>query len=62
MRAFSEYNGYLTEKQAVKSFARACGEFAEGKTINDKDYDFTIPSSFAERSFPSTRTPRTKRR
>ena len=46
MRSFSEYNGYLTEKQAVKSFARACGEFAEGKTINDKDYDFTIPSSF----------------
>ena len=46
LQDFDCYNGYLTKKQAVKSFARACGEFAEGKTINDMDYDFTIPSSF----------------
>ncbi len=43
---FPEYNAYMTFKQGFNSFAKACGEFVEGGTVNGKAYDFTIPSSF----------------
>ena len=46
LKPFPEYDGYITYAQAFNSFAKACGEFAEGKTVNGKDYDFTLPSSF----------------
>ncbi|MBO7345103.1 MAG: PD-(D/E)XK nuclease family protein, partial [Clostridia bacterium] len=46
IKPFPYYDGYITYKQAFNTFAKACGEFAEGKTIDDKDYDFTVPSSF----------------
>ncbi len=41
VKPFPKYNGYLSYKQGLSAFARACGEFATGK-IND----FTYPSSF----------------
>ncbi len=43
---FPSYDQYLTYKQGFNSFARACGEFAEGKTQDGRPYDFTLPSSF----------------
>lgn len=43
---FPQYDEYLTYKQGLISFARACGEFAEGKGQDGKPYDFTLPSSF----------------
>ncbi len=46
--AFPDYNGYLTEKQGLNSFARACGEFAEGSLKEGKHYDFTTPSSYSD--------------
>ncbi len=46
LTAFPEYDGYSTYKQGFNSFAKACGEFAEGKTQNGRPYDFTLPSSF----------------
>ena len=46
IKNFPIKNGYLTYAQGLNTFARACGEFAEGKTENDFSYDFTLPSSF----------------
>ncbi len=46
VKPFPDYDGYITYKQAFNTFAEACGQFAEGKTMGDKDYDFTLPSSF----------------
>lgn len=44
--AVENNNGYLTRAQGVKSFAKACGEFAYGAQMDNFGYDFTIPSSF----------------
>jgi ATP-dependent helicase/nuclease subunit B len=40
-KTFPQYNGYLTFNQGLNTFARSCGEFAEGKID-----DFTYPSTF----------------
>lgn len=47
LRDFPDLDGYVTKEQGFISFAKACGEFAEGKNENDKPYDFTIPSSYS---------------
>ncbi|MBE5733507.1 MAG: hypothetical protein E7347_00475 [Clostridiales bacterium] len=46
VKKFPKECGYLSFEQAVNTFARACGEFAERKTDGDFNYDFTLPSSF----------------
>ncbi len=33
IKPFPQENGYLTKKQGLKSFAKDCGEFMDGKTI-----------------------------
>ncbi len=45
-KKFPEYDGYASYGQGLNTFAKACGEFAEGKTVNDMHYDFTGASSF----------------
>ncbi len=41
LKPFDEDNGYLSEKQALYSFAKGCSDFCQG--IED---DFTLPASF----------------
>ena len=41
LKEFPMANGYLTQKQGLKTFAKDCGQFAEGKTA-----DFIFASSF----------------
>ncbi len=43
---FPKYNGFTAYLQGVSSFAKACGEFAEGATEKDKHYDFSYPTAF----------------
>lgn len=47
-KSFTVYDGYLTEKQGLNSFAKACGEFSEGGVQEGKAYDFTKPSSYGQ--------------
>lgn len=44
-KEFPTANGYLTKKQGLKTFAKDCGEFADGK-INE----FTLASSYYQAS------------
>ena len=53
LNAFPKADGYLTYAQSLNTFAKACGEFTEGKNENDFNYDFTLPSSFYHASFCS---------
>ncbi len=41
LRPFPQENGYLTKKQGLKTFAKECGEFADGKIK-----DFVLASSY----------------
>ena len=47
VNAFPQMNGYLTKKQGLDSFAKACGQFAEGDRTGNSSYDFTTPSSYS---------------
>ena len=46
VKDFPEYCGYTSYAQGVNSFAKACGEFAEGKNQKDGYYDFSYPTAF----------------
>lgn len=46
LKKFPKPDGYMTYFQGLNTFAKACGEFTEGKNENDLNYDFTLPSSF----------------
>ncbi|MBR2499292.1 MAG: exodeoxyribonuclease V subunit gamma [Clostridia bacterium] len=48
VQPFPAYDGYLTQKQGLNSFAKACGEFSEGAIQDGKHYDFTVPSSYSQ--------------
>ena len=41
LKPFPQENGYLTKKQGLKTFAKECGEFADGKIK-----DFVLASSY----------------
>ena len=41
LKSFPQENGYLTKKQGLKTFAKECGEFADGKIK-----DFVFASSY----------------
>lgn len=47
VNAFPQMDGYLTKSQGLASFAKACGEFAEGERSGNFSYDFTTPSSYS---------------
>ena len=43
---FPKYNGYTSLGQGINTFAKCCGEYAEGARTENFHYDFTPASSF----------------